>query len=147
MRTKLLGGTTLLLLIGLFNAHPLFARTIYLNGIDISSARNQALKGVNLRIDENGNVFIEAPHYQVNEEQTYTPLSSYIHQSNNRPNHQARGPLPAPSSQVGPTRKISDLSESAVSEPTVEEPATPQGVENSGAKLQDKPSDLSGDGE
>jgi len=54
------------------------ARSIFLNGIDVSSARNQTLKNVQIKINENGDVFIIAPHYQVNEEETYTPLSRYV---------------------------------------------------------------------
>lgn len=54
------------------------ARSIFLNGIDVSSARNQTLKNVEIKINENGDIFIIAPHYQVNEEETYTPLSRYM---------------------------------------------------------------------
>lgn len=54
-------------------------RTIYMNGTDISSARNQDLRNVHIKIDEHGNLFITAPHYQVTEEETFTPLSSYKH--------------------------------------------------------------------
>ena len=52
----------------IFSASSVYGRSIYLNGVDVSSARNQFLKNVNLRIDENGNIYIEAPHYQINEE-------------------------------------------------------------------------------
>lgn len=55
-----------------------FGRSIFLNGIDVSSARNQTLKNVQIKINENGDVFMIAPHYQVNEEETYTPLSRYV---------------------------------------------------------------------
>jgi hypothetical protein len=51
------------------------ARSIYLNGIDISNAQSQDLENVNIRINDNGDIFIIAPHYQVNEEETYMPLS------------------------------------------------------------------------
>ncbi len=54
-------------------------RSIFMNGVDISSARNQDLRNIHLRIDEHGNVFITAPHYQVTEEETFTPLSSVKH--------------------------------------------------------------------
>jgi hypothetical protein len=53
-----------------------FARNVYLNGVDISNAQSQELIGVNVQINEKGDVFIIAPHYQVNEEDTYMPLSS-----------------------------------------------------------------------
>jgi hypothetical protein len=52
-------------------------RSIFLNGVDISAARSQELKNVDVRINESGDVFIVAPHYQVNEEDTYVPLSKY----------------------------------------------------------------------
>ena len=52
-----------------------FGRSVYLNGIDISSAVTQDVKNVDVRIDERGDIFIFAPHYQVNEEDAYTPLS------------------------------------------------------------------------
>jgi hypothetical protein len=61
-------------------------RNVYLNGVDISSARSQDLKGVDLHINETGDIFIIAPHYQVNEEDTYVPLSKYV-QGLNAPEH------------------------------------------------------------
>jgi len=54
------------------------ARSIYFNGIDISSARSQTLKKVNVRIDEHGNVFLEGEHYRVHHEAHYTPLSKWL---------------------------------------------------------------------
>tara|TARA_B100001094_G_C18142711_1_gene778841 strand:+ start:1382 stop:1726 length:345 start_codon:yes stop_codon:yes gene_type:complete len=53
------------------------ARNIYLNGIDISSARHEQLESVTIKIDGQGNIYISAPHYQVNEENTYIPLSRW----------------------------------------------------------------------
>lgn len=52
-------------------------RSIYMNGVDVSSSRNQDMRNVHVKIDEYGNIFITAPHYQVSEEDTFTPLSSY----------------------------------------------------------------------
>lgn len=66
--------TLIFALLGLTST--LSARSIYLNGVDISSAQNQELKSVNITINENGDIFIIAPHYHVNEEDTYMPLSS-----------------------------------------------------------------------
>jgi hypothetical protein len=63
-------------------------RSVFLNGIDISSARSQELKNVDIVINEQGDLFISAPHYQVNEEDTYVPLSKYV-QGANAPVHQA----------------------------------------------------------
>lgn len=59
---------------------PSFAegRSVYLNGKDISSARDQDLHNVEVRIDGTGNIFLDAPHYEVSEEARYTPLSSYV---------------------------------------------------------------------
>ena len=62
------------------------ARSLFLNGVDISSARSQELKNVTVQINENGDIFIIAPHYQVNEEDTYVPLSKYV-QGINLPVH------------------------------------------------------------
>jgi hypothetical protein len=54
------------------------ARSIYLNGVDISSARNQELSKVNIRIDSQGNLYIEAPHYDVQRETTFLPLGRQL---------------------------------------------------------------------
>lgn len=49
-------------------------RSIFLNGVDASNVRNQSLKGVDIRIDQDGHVHIEAPHYEIQEQTTYVPL-------------------------------------------------------------------------
>ena len=49
-------------------------RVIYLNGVNISSVKNQELENVNIHIDNNGNVYIDAPHYEIGVEQSYHPL-------------------------------------------------------------------------
>ncbi|MBI2602611.1 MAG: hypothetical protein HYW48_06110 [Deltaproteobacteria bacterium] len=54
----------------------LLARSVYLNGTDISSAFSQELKKVDVEIDAKGNVFIIAPHYSVHEEESFVPLST-----------------------------------------------------------------------
>lgn len=51
------------------------ARNIYLNGVDVSSSRSQELRNVQVRINEKGDIFISAPHYQVTEEDFFTPLA------------------------------------------------------------------------
>lgn len=84
------------------------ARTIILNGTDISSAKSQEMRNVNIYIDEKGDVFITAPHYQVNEEDTYTPLSKYI-QGINYPKHTAAQDLPGVQAQVGTTKEVPPL--------------------------------------
>jgi len=70
----------------IISASPSGLRSIFLNGSDISGARNQQLKNVDVRITENGDIFIVAPHYQVAEEDAFTPLSKYV-QSMNAPVH------------------------------------------------------------
>lgn len=56
---------------------PALGRSIFLNGTDISNARSQTLDDVDIRIDEKGNLYISAPHYQVHQEETFVPLSRY----------------------------------------------------------------------
>ena len=78
---------------------PAMARNVYVNGVDISSARNQLMENVTVRIDQDGNVFVEAPHYQVNEESTYVPLRR--HGIERPPAHKPGGPLPPELSKAG----------------------------------------------
>ncbi|WGL61008.1 hypothetical protein QEJ31_05275 [Pigmentibacter sp. JX0631] len=49
-------------------------RIIYLNGVNINSIKNQDLENVNVRIDGSGNIYIDAPHYDISVEQSYHPL-------------------------------------------------------------------------
>lgn len=70
----------------LISAAPSGLRSIFLNGTDISGARNQVLKNVDIQITEGGDIFIIAPHYQVSEEDAFTPLSKYV-QGINAPQH------------------------------------------------------------
>lgn len=51
------------------------SRTIFLNGQDISSAYGERLKGVDVYIDKNGDIFISGPQYKVIMESTRSPLS------------------------------------------------------------------------
>ncbi len=44
---------------------PAWASSVYLNGVDISGAMNQDLKGVDVHINNMGNVFLSAPKYYV----------------------------------------------------------------------------------
>lgn len=64
-----------LLGVGLLGEGTVTARSIFLNGIDISSASSQEIKQVDLRIDSQGNLFITAPHYQVFEQDSFHPLA------------------------------------------------------------------------
>lgn len=58
-----------------FFSSLLFARSIYLNGVDVSSSLNQKLKKVDITIDGSGNLHIKAPHYQILEEDQYVPVN------------------------------------------------------------------------
>ena len=62
----------------LIHASPAGVRSVYLNGVDISSAKSQDLHNVDIHINEAGEIFIIAPHYQVNEEDTFVPLAKYV---------------------------------------------------------------------
>lgn len=66
------------------------ARNVYLNGIDISGVQSQELESVNIHINEKGDIFIIAPQYNVNEENTYLPLSQ--HRSKNQKNKMVHKP-------------------------------------------------------
>ncbi|MCX6131087.1 MAG: hypothetical protein NTX25_18775 [Proteobacteria bacterium] len=68
-------------------------RVIYLNGIDISAAKNQALEQVNVRIDAQGHIYIEAPQYEVQQETSFVPLSGQMPGHPSLPEHKAPGPL------------------------------------------------------
>lgn len=94
---------------------PAAVRSIFLNGIDVSSARNQDLKNVDVVINEHGDVFIAAPHYQVNEEDTYLPLSKYV-QSLNAPAHKPMQKA-GEAGKVGPTEALKHESPKAVPPP------------------------------
>lgn len=88
-------------------------RSVYLNGIDISSARNQKLKGVDVHIDENGNIFFTAPHYDVLEEGSYVPLSKWTKKMGTSEMHKAptelkKGMMPPPPSSKMPMNSGSD---------------------------------------
>ena len=90
-------GSYLLLLAGVGQTFPVSsstARVIYLNGADISSAKNQSLEQVNVRIDARGNVYIEAPQYEVQQESTFVPLSRQTPPHPNLPVHRAPSALP-----------------------------------------------------
>ena len=91
-------------------------RSIFLNGIDVSSARDQDLRNVHVRISDNGDIFITAPQYQVTEEETFTPLSSYV-PGGHTPEH--RPPVEMGEAIKGDTEA---LRRTAASEKTPEKP-------------------------
>ncbi|MFW7381654.1 MAG: hypothetical protein ACOH5I_22795 [Oligoflexus sp.] len=88
-------------------------RRIFLNGVDISSAKHQLLKQVDIKIDGQGHLYIEAPHYDVTEESTYIPLSSLATESASRPRHKTPGPIPKSASTVDPIEPLQGLSKQA----------------------------------
>ena len=50
------------------------ARSIFLNGMNIGSVRDQDLENVTVKIDGQGNIHLIAPHYDVREDTSYHPL-------------------------------------------------------------------------
>ncbi|MCP4674818.1 MAG: hypothetical protein GY854_04755 [Deltaproteobacteria bacterium] len=54
----------IVLTIGLASS-AVYARSIFLNGVDISAVRGQTFKGASVTIDTNGDVRIDAPGYKV----------------------------------------------------------------------------------
>ena len=95
----------------------LFAGGLFLNGVDISSARNQTLKNVNISISEDGTVFIEAPHYQVREDDIFTSLGKtykgrFVDEKHARVGHKGKN---HPNSKIDPSnlptyKEFQDLS-------------------------------------
>ncbi len=69
-------------------------RSVFLNGVDISSTKNQSMQQVNITIDSQGNVYIEAPHYEAQQETTFVPLGRQGTVTARIPQHKAPGPLP-----------------------------------------------------
>jgi len=61
MDTKRLLFVLLFLLLAL----PIFAGSIFLNGVKIDGVRDQEFKAVNVKIDKDGNILISAPQYIV----------------------------------------------------------------------------------
>lgn len=50
------------------------SRSIYLNGVNVSTIREESLENVKVEIDRNGNILITAPHYEVTQDSSYHPL-------------------------------------------------------------------------
>ena len=97
-------------------AAPAGVRSIFLNGADISSARSQELRHVDVRIADNGDIFITAPHYQVAEEDSYVPLSQFIHTAGQpahaQPQRLTTGPHGPPvNAEAGPTGWVAKTGE------------------------------------
>ena len=83
-------------------------RSVYLNGIDISSARSQDLRNVHIKITDTGDIYISAPQYQVTEEESFLPLSSYTSKAplpEHKPPQAMAQPRPPAESSDAPTGK------------------------------------------
>lgn len=90
------------------------ARNVFLNGVDVSSSRSQELRNVQVRINEKGDIFLSAPHYQVTEEDFFTPLSRLA------PSQMAPNSIPAaeaPPVAAAPTSASSSSSSAAAGSP------------------------------
>lgn len=74
-------------------AAPPGMRSVYLNGIDISSVRNQSLSQVDIKVDEKGNLYIVAPQYEVQQESTFVPLGKQTNGQLSPVEHKRPAPL------------------------------------------------------
>jgi hypothetical protein len=52
----------------------LIASRVFINGQEVTGTTNQILKDVAFSIDDKGDIYVLAPHYEVKVEDTYTPL-------------------------------------------------------------------------
>jgi hypothetical protein len=118
-------------------AGPSGVKSVFLNGVDISSARSQELKNVDVIINEQGDIFLLAPHYQVNEEDTYVPLSKYaqgLGPISHKPPKAVRGPAKKDGSQSGRGEEKTKGAKSLKADPAQPKAAPVQdGSENPGA--------------
>lgn len=131
-------GPCLLLLAGIGQTYPVSsstARVIYLNGADISSAKNQSLEQVNVRIDARGNVYIEAPQYEVQQESTFVPLSRQTPPHPNLPVHRTPGALP---NEVEMPASKQGLASPAETGDTINQPETDPPMPATGSGLMEK---------
>lgn len=95
------------------------SRSVFLNGVDISGATSQELKKVNLHINENGDVYISAPHYEAFEEDHYLPISKYL-KSLNTPEH--KKPVSVSRSASEDQRELMRKSPDSQNSPVVSRP-------------------------
>jgi len=126
------------LLLSLSQAVPAFgasARIIYLNGVDISAAKNQTLEQVNVRIDSQGNVYVEAPQYEVQHESTFVPLSRQMPPHPNLPQHKAPGPM---SRQVEIPASKQELASPSETGDTMNQPETAQPIGGNASGMMEK---------
>ena len=91
------------------------ARSIYVNGVDISGAYNQNLSKVDVHINSQGDVFIRAPHYEVHEEDSYIPLKSYMKKQEDMVEH--KEPAPLESAEQAMTREVPFMKQPSIVNP------------------------------
>ncbi len=77
-----------------FTAKEAVGRSIFLNGVDITNSTDQKLKGIDLYIDDSGNIMITAPHYRVYKENHLKPLSSVFKEKKPALKHKKPQQLP-----------------------------------------------------
>lgn len=93
-------------------AGPAEARRLFINGIEASNLRQLDLKRVDLQIQDNGDIYITAPHYQLTTTEQFVPLHEYMLAQPNAqlPNMQNQGPDALPKHQApGPLPKGRDI--------------------------------------
>ena len=71
------------------------------------------MQQVNISIDSQGNIYIEAPHYEAQLETTFVPLGRQGINAGRIPQHRAPGPLPtsqlpAPQAELAPASETRD---------------------------------------
>ena len=112
-------------------------RNVFLNGIDISSAKSQDLKHVDVHISESGDIFLVAPHYQVNEEDSFVPLSRYV-QGLSQPTHQPAQKMESTvQAQPGPAAPTANPMSAAVTAPPTDSSAADSAVTSASSPAPD----------
>ena len=77
---RCLTGAFLLLCGVLLSSEAFAGGAVYLNGVRIDGVTNQKFDKVNVRIDELGNVFIDAPGYNVRQVQRTHEVQTQTHE-------------------------------------------------------------------
>ncbi|MCK6525052.1 hypothetical protein L6R49_26915, partial [Myxococcota bacterium] len=83
----------LALLLGLLLSPVTFAGALYINGVRADAVRDMELKNVNIRVDGDGNIWIDAPRYSVEVVQPGGPTT---------PTAPVTAPNPTPVAPVAP---------------------------------------------
>jgi len=65
MRSTVLHSSMAVIMAALVMSPAAYARSVYLNGVDISGVRSQTFKNATVHIDEKGDVHLNADHYKV----------------------------------------------------------------------------------